>query len=234
MFGVIKSNVLAECDTFAITPRFCRLDFLTMARHACSYLFITTLLARILWSSTAFVPTINFVRLSQNLNALPTIEDLKSDGFMKQVSHASELVEMIGKNKMDQNELTNMLKAQLSHSNGIRGFFVNYLTMDGPADLDQVPESVMEAMVSIEDQSDLISLSCMNIIMPTAMSTMHQQAELQENSRKTAGRGVKILLALKSNPEVRRNAKAIHAAATGSEIFIENLSLVEVSCLHVL
>ena len=200
-----------------------------MTRLAFFICFTITIFTRIFWSSTAFIPTIHFARVPHNLHALPTIDDLKNDGFMKQVSHALELVEMIGNETMDQNELTNMLKAQLSHSNGIRGFFVNYLTVDGPADLDQVPESVMKAMASIEDQSDLVSLSCMNVIMPTAMSTMHQQSELQENSRKTAERGVKILLALKSNPEVGTNAKAIHTAATGSEIFAEDLSLVEVS-----
>ena len=69
--------------------------------------------------------------------------------------------------------------------------FVNYLTVDGPTDLDQVSGSVMEAlMASTEDQSDLVSLSCMNVVMPTAMSTIQQQSELQENSRKTAGRKV--------------------------------------------
>jgi len=166
--------------------------------------------------SDAFVPTRSFVRLSYTLQALPSIEDLKNDGFMQQISHAVELVDLIDAPDTDQSELTEMIKAQLSHSNGIRGFFANYLTMDGPADLEQVPTPVLSAMYSIEDQSDLVSLSCMNVIMPTAMSTMHQEAELQENSRKTAVRGIKILLALNSNAEVGLNAKAIHAAATCS------------------
>jgi hypothetical protein len=135
---------------------------------------------------------------------------------MQQISHAVELINLIDDPNTDQSELTEMIKAQLSHSNGIRGFFANYLTMDGPADLKQVPKPVLSAMSSIEDQSDLVSLSCMNVIMPTAMSTMHDEAELQENSRKTAMRGIKILLALHSNAEVGLNAKAIHAAATRS------------------
>ena len=64
-------------------------------------------------------------------------------------------------------------------------------------------------------------LSCatgMNVIMPTAMVTMHQDADLSANSAKTAERGVRILRALKDISEVRENAQASLTVATNSSV----------------
>jgi hypothetical protein len=58
----------------------------------------------------------------------------------------------------------------------------------------------------------------MNVIMPTAMVTMHQDAEMSANSAKTAERGVRMLRALKDLPEVRENAQAILTVATNSSV----------------
>lgn len=90
---------------------------------------------------------------------------------MKQVGHASEVVSLLGSINddgngadavVDEELLVNLLKAQLSHSDGIRGFFVAYLTGDGvtAADADNVPPSLLSAMNSVESD-DLISLACM-------------------------------------------------------------------------
>lgn len=186
------------------------------------------LLAVIFSPCEAFMHATKCFPVSPKLQALPSIDDLRSDGFMKQVGHASELVEMIGSDDMEQSKLTDMIKVQLSHSDGIRAFFANYLTKaDGPADLEQVPALVNAAMMSIDDQSDLVAISCMNVIMPIAMSTIHKQAELQINSHKTAVRALKILVALNYNPEVERNCKAIHAAATENKNIDSEPSLVE-------
>jgi len=149
------------------------------------------------------------------LTALPTIEQLSKDPFMKQVSHASEIVPLLS---MEENEeLSAMLQAQLSHSDGIRGFFVNYLTGEGytAADAAGVPPPLMSAIKTVSDRKDLISLACMNVIMPTAMSTMHTDGSLQQSSAKTAQRGIKVLnyLATLSPEEVKHFCEAITAAA---------------------
>jgi hypothetical protein len=56
----------------------------------------------------------------------------------------------------------------------------------------------------------------MNVIMPTAMVTMHQDAEQVANSARTAKRGVRVWKALKTFPDATANAKAILAVATNS------------------
>lgn len=180
--------------------------------------------------------------LSESNMNIPTIEQLSSDSFMKQVGHASNvIVPLLGKtndndgnsnsnnNSNNNNNVKDLLKAQLSHSDGIRGFFVSYLTGDGEtaADGDNVPTLLIDAMNSIivdhdsennnnNNNNELISLACMNVIMPVAMVTMHEDVELAKNSEKTAKRGAKILKALIHNRETKEQCKAIRDVAMGN------------------
>ena len=72
------------------------------------------------------------------------------------------------------NNLESLLTAQLSHSDGIRGFFVQYLTGGGggggddkssAADKPTVPEVLQKAMSKV-DADELIPLACKsNIVM---------------------------------------------------------------------
>ena len=54
----------------------------------------------------------------------------------------------------------------------------------------------------------------MNVVMPTAMVTMHQSKEQSDSSRKTAQRGIRVWKALSKFPLAVDNAKAILAVAT--------------------
>ena len=135
---------------------------------------------------------------------------------MKQVAHASEIVPLISMGKGE--DISELLQAQFSHSDGIRGFFVVYLTGEGSntaADAPIVPLPLASALETVVDQKDLVSLACMNVIMPTAMSTMHEEESLRQNSSRTAKRGIIILKYLaKLYPEyVKSNCDAIMAAA---------------------
>jgi hypothetical protein len=58
--------------------------------------------------------------------------------------------------------MKNSLKAQLSHSNGIRGFMVSYLTADeSPADDENMPDVLRQALRDQADTTpDLIPLAC--------------------------------------------------------------------------
>jgi len=159
---------------------------------------------------------------------LPSIEELKSDPFMKQISHSEKLVTLLGSvndngTAGDEDErimstTTNLLKAQLSHSDGIRGFFVTYLTAlgdDTPADSLDVPLALTSAMMEA-DSSELIPLACMNVIMPTAMITMHEDEELSMQSQTTAERGLRVLQTLLSRGNTAQQCKAILAVAKGN------------------
>jgi len=135
---------------------------------------------------------------------------LSSDPFMKQVNYASQIVPLLEK---DDNDTYDCLIAQLSHSDGIRGFFVSYLTSDNDTDK-EVPKLLIDAMKSIKDQKDLVKLAIMNVIMPTAMSTMHTDLELQTNSSNTAKKGLQVLKELTDHPDVSKHCNAIHHVAT--------------------
>lgn len=154
---------------------------------------------------------------ARKMSAAPTLEELAKDPFMKQVSHASTIVELLEDNKEEnQDELKRMLTTQLGHSDGIRGFFVTYLTGEtSPADDPVVPSVLKEAMTQV-DPKELVPLACMNAIMPTAMITMHEDPNLSEQSRKTSERGIRILAAISDCKKVQENCEAVLAAATDS------------------
>jgi len=150
---------------------------------------------------------------------------------MKQVGYGSELAvalkKLRGTTEAEQAFLRASLEAQLSHSDGIRGFMVAYLTgIDSDSDsangiADETdPEILLETLhgllASPSNSDDLVSLMCMNVVMPVAMITMHQDPALSEASRMTAARGGRLLASVfGASPSIRSNASAIRAAANG-------------------
>jgi hypothetical protein len=76
---------------------------------------------------------------------------------MKQVSYAADLVSQLTNDDFPEERLV----AQLSHSDGIRGFFVTYLTGEGEtaADKDIVPTPLQTALKQA-NQDELIPLAC--------------------------------------------------------------------------
>jgi len=168
---------------------------------------------------------------SGSVSNLPTIDQLSKDPFMKQVSHASSLVSLLDDNTPPEQTTTDvavtpLLEAQLSHSDGIRGFMVTYLTAaeGSPADRTTIPGALREALRSVEDATDLVSLACMNVIMPTAMTTVHTDPVQQEASRVTAQRGQRLLqfLATVHPTQVQSNRLAMLEAANPSDESSEN------------
>ena len=69
----------------------------------------------------------------------------------------------------------------------------------------------------------------MNVIMPTAMTSIHNDAELKECAAKTASNGKKILSLLKGNEVVISNCKAILSVCQDLRSEDASGDLVEVS-----
>ena len=147
---------------------------------------------------------------------------------MDQVGFASEIVPLFENDAdIDDKLLTDMVAAQLSHSDGIRGFFVAYLTGNADqdstsfaADQDEVPRPLLNAIMSLlegekDDQKDLISLACMNVIMPTAMVTMHTDENLSKSSRRTAERAKIVARTMMKSSEMKKQVLAIVSTASG-------------------
>jgi uncharacterized protein (DUF736 family) len=57
----------------------------------------------------------------------------------------------------------------------------------------------------------------MNVVMPTATSSMHTDSELAAASQKTAERGMRVLSVLLDNPIAKHNCAAIYAASSGKQ-----------------
>lgn len=70
----------------------------------------------------------------------------------------------------------------------------------------------------------------MNVVMPTAMTSMHTDPELSSNAARTARRGMRVLKWLKDKDDsVKTNCQAILAAATGNSMIDCDEERVEVS-----
>jgi len=152
------------------------------------------------------------------MSALPTAAQVSTDDFMKQLGHASRIIPVLHPedgSSPSQAELAALLKLltkQFAHSDGIRGFFAVYLTSSEFMKMDEVPSVLAEA-VKGSNMKVMVPLACMNVIMPTAMSSIHEDAELKECATKTALNGLKILRLLKENSEVFDNCQAIYSVS---------------------
>ncbi|KAL7463610.1 hypothetical protein ACHAXS_003970 [Conticribra weissflogii] len=111
--------------------------------------------------------------------------------------------------------LSKILATQLGHSNGIRGFFAVYLTSPESLISEDVPPILAEA-VRGADEEIFVPLACMNVIMPTAMTSIHQDPELRECASKTANNGKKILRLVRDSDLVKRNCVAIRKVCGGN------------------
>eukprot|EP00956_Cyclotella_meneghiniana_P013723 scaffold20002_cov76-Cyclotella_meneghiniana.AAC.7 len=120
---------------------------------------------------------------------------------MKQLGHTSRLIPLLHEesSQVSKSDLSELLNKQLSHSEGIRGFFAVYLTSPESLEKDDDVPSVLVEAVRGANAEIMVPLACMNVVMPTAMSILHQDAELKECAAKTAKNGKKILRLLKGH-----------------------------------
>ncbi|KAL3923226.1 MAG: hypothetical protein SGILL_001771 [Bacillariaceae sp.] len=152
-------------------------------------------------------------------SSLPDIDALATAPFMQQVQYGMDLAEMLqSETDKPQEQLKESLKAQLSHSDGIRGFMVAYLSgRDASGESNMIPPILLDALKEQLQQPgvvDLVSLMCMNVVMPTAMVTMHENAENSAASARTAKQGAALLKAVKDEtPALKENLRAIQAVA---------------------
>mmetsp|Transcript_29014 Transcript_29014/g.31207 ORF Transcript_29014/g.31207 Transcript_29014/m.31207 type:complete len:325 (+) Transcript_29014:10-984(+) len=230
--------------------------------------FTTTTSTTKIWklsasASTTTAASTASASIASIIDNLPDSEELSTAPFMKQVQYGSEMSNALHEltsvtssitkksNEEDdgthsiekQKNLTtmkNLLKAQLSHPDGIRGFMVAYLTSEHNLDVNNDAnndngndetdsEILLEALQGLlqnsnseieeeetenrEEQSSdemLVSLMCMNVVMPTAMISMHKDKNLSVASKVTSIRGTRLLKsAMKFSPSIETNVHAL-------------------------
>eukprot|EP00550_Attheya_septentrionalis_P002093 CAMPEP_0198291554 /NCGR_PEP_ID=MMETSP1449-20131203/9043_1 /TAXON_ID=420275 /ORGANISM="Attheya septentrionalis, Strain CCMP2084" /LENGTH=260 /DNA_ID=CAMNT_0043990207 /DNA_START=99 /DNA_END=881 /DNA_ORIENTATION=- len=169
---------------------------------------------------------------------LPSVGELSTDDFTDQVYHASVIVRELseltniqanvesGLSRSDASSklydiklLSELLKAQLSHLDGMRGFFTVYLTGEGlqtVADKERMPGILLDA-VKMSNFESLASMACMNLIIATAMTSAHQDETLAANSAIVAKRAKRLLSLFKGSAHIERNCIAILVLLTVPE-----------------
>jgi hypothetical protein len=170
---------------------------------------------------------------------LPDMNELSTAPFMKQVQYGSEMTNALRffssptssfRSDTERNHMKNLLNAQLSHSDGIRGFMVAYLTgerqiqnVDNEEEEEEEEDSeiLIETVcgllqkVNADEVEELVSLMCMNVVMPTAMVSMHTDPNLSSASKLTSIRGTKLLKSImKCSSLIEDNLNALLEAAT--------------------
>jgi len=242
----------------------------------------TTSIATLLKLSAS--ASIDSASLASIIDNLPDSEELSTAPFMKQVQYGSEMsnalheltsvTSSITKKSNEEDDCThsiekqknlttmkNLLKTQLSHPDGIRGFMVAYLTSEhnlggndsnnDDNDNDEADSEILletlqgllqnsnsetgEETENKEGQSSdelLVSLMCMNVVMPIAMISMHEDKSLSAASKVTSIRGTRLLKStMKFSPSIKKNVHALLEAAvvttTTATIVSSSSSLIE-------
>lgn len=155
--------------------------------------------------------------------SLPSIKQVSTDSFTDQTYHASTLVaELLDASPAgttttsSSSELQELMTAQLSHQDGIRGFLAVYLTRDMvPSQQEEMPLLLAQAIKGV-NMTQMVPLACMNVIRASSIACWHTDAILKENSSKTAERAKQFLTSLRGSITVIKNCQAVHAVASDS------------------
>lgn len=130
------------------------------------------------------------VRLSE-VAPLPKLEDLQGVDFRRVVANfAPSICQGL---ERDDPAVAPLLAELFRTSDGVRGFFVNYLTDPSltKPDCAEPPAALLDAISGAADTQMLSELMVMNVVMPSATSMSHLRngdTEAAEGSRLTAKR----------------------------------------------
>lgn len=170
----------------------------------------------------------------ESVMGIPTLEQLSSDPFIKQVKHAEFICGLLEEDDGRETDVVmKRLRAQLSHEEGVRGFFVTYLTTKKQKESLDIPPALLKAILEVidpvNDNNKMIALMCLNVIMPTAMVTTHKDPILMQQSAITAARAMSLMTAVMdasgkesaTREAVTKQCKAILEMATSQEFNAE-------------
>mmetsp|Transcript_4118 Transcript_4118/g.11957 ORF Transcript_4118/g.11957 Transcript_4118/m.11957 type:complete len:228 (-) Transcript_4118:125-808(-) len=151
-----------------------------------------------------------------------SVEKVRESSFMGSAAYASSLCGALEAGS-DGEEYSARLSAMLGHADGVRGFFVTYLTDPSLKSIADAPEGLSPLVVSalkVADPAVVAPLAVMNLVMPTATGMAHAAAGNEDRaamSRLTASRGSRVLQALASDetvgPATRAKMRAARLAA---------------------
>jgi hypothetical protein len=113
--------------------------------------------------------------------------DLNTLSFSEAIAFTQTWLERLeselAENNLNDSQILTDLAQLLSHSNGVRGFFVAYLTGESPL-ADQPPVIFLEAFRA--NSANVSSILVKNLAMSTAMAIAHQRNNDPEQQRGSA------------------------------------------------
>ncbi|BAW97829.1 hypothetical protein NIES970_27900 (plasmid) [[Synechococcus] sp. NIES-970] len=148
----------------------------------------------------------------------PTNSDLQSLSFQGAIAFTQTWLGQVEAQKISDAEILTQMQAILSHQNGVRGFFVVYLTGDSPL-ADQVPEIFLEGFTKAAAQVSEILVK--NVAMSTAMAIAHGRngdAENQRGSEQVQRRSLNLLKQLEQRDVIFKDERLrlLQTLKTGS------------------
>lgn len=154
-----------------------------------------------------------------------SIDEVKAANFLNSAAYASSLCGALEAGQTG-DALSDRLHAMLSHADGVRGFFVTYLTDPTLESIADAPNGLSPLVVSELRRSNpamVAPLAVMNVMMPSATALAHEasgNAAAAAGSLLTQARAARVLEALLSDPEAGPPTRSkLEAARAGAERF---------------
>ncbi|AFY38228.1 hypothetical protein Lepto7376_1911 [[Leptolyngbya] sp. PCC 7376] len=129
-----------------------------------------------------------------------TTTDLNKLSFQEAIAFTGNWLDQVMTSSLSDAEILSNLIELLSHRNGVRGFFVAYLTGSCPL-ADHPPAIFIEAFQAVA--SEIKEILVKNVAMSTAMAIAHsrnQDKEQQAGSEQVKRRSQNLLQTLEATP----------------------------------
>ena len=127
-----------------------------------------------------------------------TIKNLRELSFQEAITFTADWLETVSAESLSEQTILENLTELLSSRNGVRGFFVAYLTGDSPL-ADQPPSIFFEAFQ--QTANDIREILVKNVAMSTAMAIAHERnnnPDQQAGSQQVQRRSQAILRTLEA------------------------------------
>lgn len=144
--------------------------------------------------------------------------------FEEAIALTQSLLAELEEGKLSEPQIQEAIASLVSTLPGARGFFVTYLTDEGPFADNPTPAVINALRYNTETIADLI---VKNIAMSTAMAITHQRqqnSEMAASSQRVRSRSAKIIKLLQLSEVQERSQQLYASATTGNGSYQEFLS----------
>ncbi|QCS51076.1 hypothetical protein FEK30_16315 (plasmid) [Picosynechococcus sp. PCC 11901] len=135
------------------------------------------------------------------------VTDLNALSFPEAIAFTQTWLEQVESQKLTDTEILAQMQALLSHRDGVRGFFVSYLTGNSPL-ADQPPGIFLDGFTQVAEH--IYEILVKNVAMSTAMAIAHRRNgdfNQQQGSERVKTRSLNLLKQLEQRNVIFRNER---------------------------